>query len=89
MAYSNVEQETTCVFDNITKEWNVYSCVRKHMTRLCKIADPYWKEEEPDTYGNPRMIAGKWRLKTSQVRFAKLIERIEEEEEEDGEGDAE
>lgn len=82
MAYSNDEKETSCVYDYMTKEWNVYTCVPTHLTKLCKISEPYWKEEEPDSKGNPRIVAGKWRLSKSQVRFAKLIERVFEDDEE-------
>jgi len=80
MGYTRSEMETTCVYDHITKTWNVYTSVPTHITKLSKIADPYWKEEEPDVYGNPRMIAGKWQLSKSQVRFAKLMAVKDEEE---------
>lgn len=88
MAIPNEEKETTCVYDYMNKEWNVYTCVPNHLTKLCKIGEPYWKEEEPDKHGNPRIIAGKWNLKKSQVRFAKIIERLMGESE-DEEGDDE
>ena len=77
MAYANSEKETTCVYDYETKEWTIYSCVPRHMTKLGKIGEPYWKEEEPDKDGKPRMIAGKWKLKSNQVRFAKLLKKKE------------
>lgn len=76
MAYTNDEKETSCTYDYMTKEWNVYTCVPTHLTKLGKIAEPYWKEEELDTHGKPRIIAGKWKLGKSQVRFAKIIERV-------------
>jgi hypothetical protein len=65
MQYSNEEKETTCVFDYIDNTWNVYSCVPRHMTKLRKIAEPYWEEKDGD-----RVIAAKWKLKGNQVRFA-------------------
>jgi len=73
MAYSRDEYETTCNYDYLTKTWDVYTSVPTHITKLSKMSEPYWKEEEPDVHGNPRMIAGKWRLSKSQVRFAKLM----------------
>jgi hypothetical protein len=89
MAYADQEKETTCVYDYATKEWNIYTCVPTHMTKLSKIAEPYWKEEEMNSKGSPRMIAGKWRLQKSQVRFAKIIERLAEDDEDENETDAE
>lgn len=77
MGYTREEFETTCVYDYMEKEWIVYTTVPTHITKLCKIAEPFWKETEPDSNGNPRIIAGKWKLKTPQVRFAKMIERKE------------
>jgi hypothetical protein len=73
MAYTRDEMETTCNYDHVTKLWTVYTCVPTHITKLLKIADPYWKEEGDGKHG-PRIIAGKWHLKKSQVRFAKLFE---------------
>lgn len=71
MGYADYEKETSCVFDYKSGEWLVYSNVPTHMTRLLKVAgEPHWKEEELDTYGQPRMIAGKWTLTSKQVRFA-------------------
>ena len=83
MGYSRDEMETTCSYDYLTKTWTVYTTVPTHITKLLKIADPYWKEEEPDVHGNPRIIAGKWKLSRSQVRFAKLIERQEDEDDQE------
>jgi hypothetical protein len=65
MQYSNEEKETTCVYDYIDNEWNIYSCVPRHMTKLRKIAAPYWEEKDGD-----RVTAAKWKLKGNQVRFA-------------------
>jgi hypothetical protein len=69
--YSNEEKETVCVYDYLDDVWEVYSCVPRHMTKLKKIAgEPYWKEEAPSVNGSKRLIAGKWKLKGNQVRFA-------------------
>ncbi|CAM4407879.1 hypothetical protein FHS16_001757 [Paenibacillus endophyticus] len=65
MAHPNEEKETTANYDYIDDTWNVYTCVPKHITKLNKISTPYWTEIE-----DGRIIAGKWRLKGSQVRFA-------------------
>ncbi|WP_312118279.1 hypothetical protein [Brevibacillus reuszeri] len=71
MTYSNDEKETTCVYEYVTDTWTVYSCVPRHMTKLRKVAgEPFWKEELPVDNGLPRMIAGKWKLKSNQIRFA-------------------
>ncbi|MBY0088440.1 hypothetical protein [Brevibacillus brevis] len=71
MSYSNDEKETTCVYEYVTDTWTVYSCVPRHMTKLRKVAgEPYWKEEESTENGPPRTIAGKWKLKSNQIRFA-------------------
>jgi hypothetical protein len=41
------------------------------MTKLRKVAgEPYWKEEAEVEAGEPRLIAGKWKLKSNQIRFA-------------------
>lgn len=85
MGYARAEMETTCVYDHVSKEWTVYTCVPNHLTKLSKIKEPYWTETEPDIHGNPRVIAGKWRLNRSQVRFAKMIERAIDEEENENE----
>lgn len=67
MAYSREEMETTCIYDYQENSWIVYSCVQKHMTKLLRIAgEPYWSETEGD-----RLIAGKWQLQGTNVRFAK------------------
>lgn len=63
--YANEEKETTCVYDYINNEWNVYSCVPRHITKLRKIAQPYWEEKDGD-----RVTAAKWKLKGNQIRFA-------------------
>lgn len=68
MQYSYEERETTCVYDFIENEWIVYSCVPRHMTKLRKIAAPFWEEKDGD-----RVIAAKWKLKGNQVRFAAEI----------------
>ncbi|MGO4346325.1 hypothetical protein AB4Z45_12630 [Paenibacillus sp. MCAF9] len=68
MAYSNEEQETVCVYDKIDNVWDVYTCVQKHITKLSKIAMPYWEEKEGD-----RVVAAKWKMKGNQVRFATEI----------------
>lgn len=65
MAYSNEEQETVCVYDKIDDLWDVYTCVPRHMTKLRKIAEPYWEEKN-----GGRVTAAKWKLKGNQVRFA-------------------
>lgn len=65
MAYSIEEQETVSVYDKINDEWDVYTCVQKHMTKLRKIAAPYWEENDGE-----RVTAAKWKLKGNQVRFA-------------------
>jgi hypothetical protein len=65
MQYSAEEKETTCVYDYNSNEWNVYSCVPRHMTKLRRIAEPYWEEKDGD-----RVSAAKWLLKGNQVRFA-------------------
>ncbi|MED4754611.1 hypothetical protein [Brevibacillus choshinensis] len=65
MNYTNEEKETVCVFDYIDGVWDVYSCVPRHMTKLRKIAEPYWEEKHGD-----RVTAAKWKLKGNQVRFA-------------------
>lgn len=65
------EQETTLVFDPVDGKWLVYSCYRKHITKLLKVAgEPYWKEEEIGKNGNPRITAGKWKVNEKQIRFA-------------------
>jgi hypothetical protein len=76
MNYPNDEKETTCVYDYLSKEWTVYTCVPSHITRLRKIAEPYWKEEAKSENGSMRIVAGKWKLRKSQVRFAKVIEAM-------------
>jgi hypothetical protein len=63
--YSAEEKETVCVYDYIEDSWDVYTCVQRHMTKLRKIAEPYWEEK----VGN-RVTAAKWKLKGNQVRFA-------------------
>ena len=83
MGYTREEMETTCVYDYLTKTWIVYTRVPTHITKLTKIADPVWTETEPDVHGKPRIIAGNWELAKSQVRFAKLTERPEENEDEE------
>lgn len=65
MAYSIEEQETVCVYDRVDNVWIVYSCYLRHINKLNKIVAPYWEEKEGD-----RVIAGKWKLTGSQVRFA-------------------
>ncbi|MEC0266699.1 hypothetical protein [Paenibacillus anseongense] len=65
MQYSSEEKETTCVYDYIDNEWNIYSCISRHMTKLYKIGDPYWEEKDGD-----RVTAAKWKLKANQIRFA-------------------
>ncbi|MFC8688762.1 hypothetical protein [Brevibacillus porteri] len=65
MKYTNEEKETVCVFDYIDGVWDVYSCVPRHITKLQKIAEPYWEER----YGD-RVTAARWKLKGNQVRFA-------------------
>jgi len=77
MSYSRDEMETTCNYDHLTKLWTVYTSVPTHITKLLKMAEPYWKEEGEGKHGK-RIIAGIWKLKKSQVRFAKLIEAKEE-----------
>ncbi|KRE70764.1 hypothetical protein [Paenibacillus sp. Soil750] len=64
MQYSAEEKETTCVYDYIDNNWIVYSCVPKHMTKLRKIAQPFWEEKDGD-----RVSAAKWRLNGNQIRF--------------------
>ncbi|WP_339851149.1 hypothetical protein MKY42_11610 [Paenibacillus sp. FSL W7-1088] len=69
--YPVEEQEVTAVYDPIDDEWTVYSCCRKYINRLLKVAgEPYWKEEEIGRSGNIRIVAGQWRLKGNQVRFS-------------------
>ncbi|MGF9821428.1 hypothetical protein [Brevibacillus agri] len=68
MRYTSEEKETVCVFDYIDGIWDVYSCVPRHMTKLRKIAEPYWEEK----HGN-RVTAARWKLKGNQVRFAAEI----------------
>lgn len=72
MSYSRDEMETNCNYDHLTKVWTVYTSVPTHITKLLKMADPVWKEEGEGKNG-PRIIAGKWKLQKSQVRFAKLF----------------
>lgn len=69
--YSLEEQETSAVFDPISGKWNVYSCCRKHITKLLKVAGiPYWSEVEPGSNGEARLIAAKWLLSEKQLKFA-------------------
>ena len=79
MGYKRDEMETVCTYDYKTKSWEVYTNVPKHITKLSKMDEPIWKEVEPDVHGKPRIIAGKWILSRSQVRFAKMVSRNEEE----------
>ncbi|CAM3464476.1 hypothetical protein EDM52_18465 [Brevibacillus invocatus] len=65
MNYTNEEKETVCVYDYIDGIWDVYSCVPRHLTKLRKIAEPFWEEKDGD-----RVTAARWKLKGSQVRFA-------------------
>lgn len=65
MKYTKEEKETVCVFDYIDGVWDVYSCVPRHVTKLRKIAEPFWEEKDGD-----RIIAARWKLKGNQVRFA-------------------
>jgi len=76
MQHSNEEKETSAVYDYQADAWNVYSCVPRHMSKLMKIASPYWEEKD----GN-RVTAAKWRLKGKQVRFAMETVLSEEERE--------
>lgn len=62
--YPNDEKETTCMYDYATGKWTVYTCVPSHITRLSKLAEPFWKEER-----DGRLIAGKWLLDAKQVKF--------------------
>ncbi|MHA2852863.1 hypothetical protein ACXZ7E_02665 [Paenibacillus lautus] len=66
-AYTNEERETICRFDQIDNNWDIYTCVQKHMTRLYKIAQPYWEER---VEGSDRVTAARWKLNGNQVRFA-------------------
>jgi len=71
MGYPTNEQETTCVYDYATNKWTIYSCVRKHITKLLRrFGEPEWKEEEPDKHGNQRIIAAKWTVGGNAVRFS-------------------
>lgn len=63
--YTKEEKETVCVYDFINNTWDIYSCVPRHITKLRKIAEPYWEEK-----GGNRVIAAKWKLNGNQVRFA-------------------
>lgn len=63
--YTAEEKETICLFDFISNTWEVYSCVPRHMTRIRKIADPFWEEKT-----DGKVTAAKWKLSSSQVRFA-------------------
>lgn len=65
--YTNEERETICRYDYIDDNWDVYTCVQKHMTKLYKIAQPYWEEKAE---GSDRVTAAKWKLNGNQVRFA-------------------
>lgn len=65
MAYTSEERETVCTYDNVSGAWTVYTSVQKHITKLNKIAKPYWEEKEGD-----RVTAAKWKLNGNQVRFA-------------------
>ena len=65
--YTNEERETICRYDSIDDNWDVYTCVQRHMTKLYKIAQPYWEEK---TDGSDRVTAAKWKLNGNQVRFA-------------------
>lgn len=65
MVYSSEEKETSCLYDYINEQWNVYSSVPVHIRKLIKIAKPYWEERE-----GKRIIAAKWSLNSNQVRFA-------------------
>jgi thiamine pyrophosphokinase len=72
--YTNEEKESTCVYDYIDDEWNIYSCVPKHITKLRKTAGvPYWVEETMNDNGETRIVAAKWKVKGNQVRFASPI----------------
>ncbi|PQP89678.1 hypothetical protein [Paenibacillus sp. AR247] len=73
MKYTNEERETVCVYDHIDNSWYVYTCVPKHLTKLNKIAMPYWEEKDGD-----RVTAAKWKLNEKQVRFA-MERKISEE----------
>ncbi|MEK5641930.1 hypothetical protein BK138_08560 [Paenibacillus rhizosphaerae] len=67
MKYTNEERETVCVYDHVDNKWDVYTCVQKHLTKLNKIATPYWEEKDGES---GRVTAGRWKLNSSQVRFA-------------------
>jgi hypothetical protein len=71
--YSAEEKETVCVYDYIEDLWDVYTCVQRHMTKLRKIAEPYWEEKVGD-----RVTAAKWKLKGNQLRFAASVVMTEE-----------
>ncbi|MGO4548056.1 hypothetical protein AB4Z29_24985 [Paenibacillus sp. 2TAB23] len=78
MAYVNEEQESVAVFDKISNCWDVYSCVQKQVTKLYKIATPYWEEK-----ADGRVIAAKWKLNGNQVRFAmESVAKMSEEQKE-------
>lgn len=74
MAYRRCEQETTCVYDHQAGTWIVYSCVRKHMTKLFKrFGEPVWSESEATEEG-VRVIAAKWTdVQGNMVRFAAAL----------------
>jgi N-acyl-L-homoserine lactone synthetase len=72
MGYTRDEQETTCVYDKSTDQWTVYTCARNHIGRLLRrFGEPFWKETEPDKHGKHRIIAARWTVPESAVRFAK------------------
>ena len=82
MGYPREEQETSCSYDHVTKEWSIYSTVRKHITKLLKsCGEPYWKETEIGTKGAVNIVAGKWKVNGNQVRF--FSPRVAKEEDED------
>ena len=68
MRYSGGEMETTCIYDYLNDSWLIYSNVTRHMSKLRKIADPFWEERD-----DGRITAAKWSLNGNQVRFTKEI----------------
>ena len=57
MAYSRDEQETTLVYDGLTREWYVYSTVPKHIRKLNELTELNVLEYEEDGI-TPKAVRG-------------------------------
>lgn len=74
MSIPRDEQETVLVFNNQNKEWDVYSCVPKHIRRIMELTE---EVEVLDSESN-RPIAIRGKLNEKQVSMRKQRKMSEE-----------